>query len=197
MDHSSTSISFNFMLISLLTSEKTGPKKGSLGGYPKMLELKVRENIGDPTFDPTSRTSKSTIATLQEIETYRNFKLQNPTQIGNLLVDLFRESNFTLKTPSASARFSNSVTLLGGMPPTQTLRSGAKLRRPFFPEPLPIMDIIMALNMGCQTWLKTATPPFVKRGVEMDGIGSLPPFLLIGNGWKKNGDRLKIIVSLI
>ena len=31
----------------------------------------------------------------------------------------------------------------------------------------------------------------------MDGIGSLPPFLLIGNGWKKNGDRLKIIVSLI
>ena len=74
------------------------------GGYPKMLELKVRENIGDPTFNPTSRTSKSTIATLQEIETYRNFKLQNPTQIGNLLVDLFRESNFTLKTPSASAR---------------------------------------------------------------------------------------------
>ena len=55
-------------------------------------------------------------------------------------------NDFTHRPLSAT-----NVTLLGGMPPTQTLRSGEKLRRPFFPEPLPIMDIIMALNMGCQT----------------------------------------------
>ena len=40
------------------------------------------------------------------------------------------------------------LVLFGGMPPTKTLRSFWKLRRPVLPKPF---IIIMGLNMGCQT----------------------------------------------
>ena len=47
--------------------------------------------------------------------------------------------------------FSSLLTLLGGKPLTQTLSSGAKLRRPQPALPEPLRTDIMALNMGCQT----------------------------------------------
>jgi hypothetical protein len=78
--------------------------------------------------------------------------------------------------------FSSLLTLLGGKPPTHTLSSGAKLRRPpAFPEPLARTDI-MAWNMGCKT---------------SDGAGLLGDlFMGSGHGEKTHGKTWRVTMQL-